>query len=312
MLSATKAPKWGNIAEIAARVGAIRPGSLIIAFDTETTGLREDSKIIQFSGVKCLVNSDMTLSQKDTINLYINPEEKLSDKIIEITGITQEMVDSAQNENFLSDEIFQWLTSSFPEDDQPRQAFWAAYNARFDITKLRYMAMRTGVRFPDAPTEDILVWARKMLANEIPSFSLGDVYAYLFPEKEKHFHNSLEDTKAMTEIIEALMKRAIDYRPPEKRLVQLEKAAPFINRYNHDQRIRLQLSEGDFGDIFYDVRRKVWSCCAKTKAKKRFEAIDMQDVEEQYIQKYGWKLGNPSVEAVAKGQIDWLKKLKGR
>jgi hypothetical protein len=38
----------------------------------------------------------------------------------------------------------------------------------------------------------------------------------------------------------------------------------------------------------------------------------MQDVEEQYIQKYGWKLGNPSVEAVAKGQIDWLKKLKGR
>lgn len=311
MLKQTKSPKWNNALEVSQRISEIAPGMLIIVFDTETTGLEEDAKIIQFSGVKCLVNDDMTLTEKDAIDLYINPEEKLSKKITEITGITQDIVDSARPEREVAQGIMNWLVSSY--DSTPRKGIWAAYNANFDILKLRGMTKRVGLRFPVVPTEDILLWARKLLASEsseLPSFKLGDVYEHFFPDRDRAFHNSLEDTKATAEVMQELIRVGLEYTPPEKRLVQVEKASPWISAYNGDQRIRLKLSEGEFGDIFYDVRRKMWSCKSTSSAKRLFEDIDMLDVESQYVAKYGWTVSEPTVDAIAKSSIQWLKSKK--
>ena len=76
-------------------------GTSLIVFDTETTGLGREAKIIEFGGIRYVIRNH-ALVPTHYLNRYINPEEPLSDKIVELTGITDEMVADAGNESTLS------------------------------------------------------------------------------------------------------------------------------------------------------------------------------------------------------------------
>ena len=106
----------------------IKGNDYIIIFDTETTGLKKDDKIIQFSAKRYQFIKDelgIGLSLDKEFNVYINPVQKLDDKIIKLTGIKQAVVDAAKVEEDVFPKIINFLK------EKPKTVL-ASYNSSFD------------------------------------------------------------------------------------------------------------------------------------------------------------------------------------
>lgn len=72
-----------------------------VVVDIETTGLSpSEDKIIQLSAIKYIDNKEIAV-----FNEYINPHNKLSDFIINLTGITQDVVDHGKELNDIKDDF---------------------------------------------------------------------------------------------------------------------------------------------------------------------------------------------------------------
>ena len=75
-----------------------------VVFDLETTGLKpEVDEIIEIGAIR--VNRDS--KEHDTFQALIRPSKSIPDKIVEITGITQKMVDD--DGGSLAEELPQFL-----------------------------------------------------------------------------------------------------------------------------------------------------------------------------------------------------------
>lgn len=301
---------WRNARKRAAEIAALAEGSVVACFDTETTGLdMEKAKIIQFSGMQCRYeDGNFVPVEGSEIDMYINPVEQLDPKITEITGITQEMVDTASPESACFDEIARFLDTDA----------WAAYNASFDVKMIHLMCERLHRYMHEPNVLDILEWSRDILApDEVDNYKLSSVFEVLEPDaKEKRFHDSMEDVRAMVAVMQDLAEYYSDLPEEEpKRLVHLEKASLYFDRYKNRwnpknaTRIRLVLSEGQKGDIFYDIYHHYWNAKADKKAKRLFESIDMSDLEEQFLVRYAYRYGMKTVDEVAQSWLDYREKL---
>lgn len=287
--------KWRRKAEF---INIFLPGKKLLVFDVETTGLSEESKIIQFSAVLYNIQSNFSLKEENVMDMYINPQEKLSDKIVEITGITDELLANAKTQYEVSDEIFNMLNSA---------DILAGYNVGFDLGRVEKMASITGNHLYMKQYMDVCEMARDFIEkNEIEQHKLGNVVKYLFPDETFLFHDSLEDVKATAKVLETLMKKYITLPKEEGKLpVHLEKAHLFINPKKASmQRIVLTLSVGSDGDIFYDIPGHYWSCKSSASAKKLFKQIDMCDLERQMYCKYVNPFDYSGIDDLAKS---WLK-----
>lgn len=301
---------WRNAKKRAAEIAALPEGSVIACFDTETTGLDMDnSKIIQFSGVKCRYENGSFVPVKGTeIDMYINPEQVLDKKITEITGITQEMVDTALPESEHFDAISEFLGTADA---------WAAYNAPFDVRMIHLMCERLHRYMNEPMYFDILEWARDLIAaDETKNYKLEKIFRLLKPGEEKQFHDSMEDVYAMVAIMQPLAELYAELpEEPPKRLVHLEGASLYFDRYKNRwnpknaTRIRLTLSEGQKGDVFYDIYHHYWNAKSDSRAKRLFQSIDMSEVEEQFLIRYAYRYGMRTVDEVAQSWLDYREKL---
>lgn len=291
--------EWRNISKRKKEIfSLLKPGVILVLFDTETTGLNSEAKIIQFSGIRYLVNPDYTFTEQSLIDTYINPEMELPPKITGLTGITDEMLATARTEKELAPVIYDFLDMS---------DVWGAYNKSFDLRMLKQMSDRTRLMYMENPSIDVLEMARDIIPkSEVDDHKLGTVTTYLFPDDNTQFHSAIEDVRATARVMQELLQRYIAFEDKEKKIpVHLEKAGIFVNPHaQSQQRIRLMLNTGDYGDIYYDIVKKVWSCKATPKAKKLFESIDMADLERQVLEKYGYWLGYQNMDEIARA---WLK-----
>lgn len=274
------------------------PGFKILVADVETTGLKKDSKIIQFSSEMYKVKDDLSLQKISELNLYINPGEKLEPKITEITGITDEMLLDAESEQQAAKVIF----PLFEEAD-----IIAGYNIGFDIGMIDYFAKRTVSRFRQKPLLDVCEMARDFVPkSEAGKCSLGNAVKFVFPDTEFSFHDSSEDVRATALLLEhfAGIYTSLEHET-EKVPIHMEKAHLFVNpRKPSMQRICLVLSQGNDGDIFYDIPGHFWSCKSTAAAKKLFKSIDMCNLEDQVYAKYVYPFRHNSIDEMAKS---WLK-----
>lgn len=273
-------------------------GGRIVVFDTETNGLGSSSKIIQFSAILYHVDSSLKLVEEEEMDVYVNPGEKLPEKITEITGITDEVLKDEKTEIELADEILAFLN---------RADSIAGYNVGFDIDQVQRMAERTGTRFRLKPSIDVLEMARDFVPkSEVKEHKLGNVVQHLLPDSSFVFHDSIEDVRATALVLETLiMKYDQIKREKEKQPAHLERAHLFINpRKKSMRRICLQLSVGQDGDIFYDIVGHYWSCKSTGTAKKLFKNIDLCDVEEQLYKKYVYPFSYKNIDQMAR---EWMK-----
>lgn len=286
---------WRNVERNKQKyLGILSKTTSLIVFDTETTGLGRDAKIIQFSAIKYHVN-EHGMTPIDKMDLYINPQEPLSEKIIELTGITDYVLEKARDESKEAPYVFQFLEKSDS---------WAAYNCGFDLRMLKQMSERTGISYQERPCIDILEMARDIVSKEeIENHKLATVLQHFFPERSFRFHSALDDVKASALVMTKLISMYNDYSYDSSEKIQsrLNWASYWVNPKNSKQvRIRLCIEAGEYGDIFWDCVTNTWSCKSTAAAKRLFQSLDLKNMENQVLRRYGFRFKAEDMTSLAK------------
>lgn len=176
--------KQDNLFEVKQDVNSYLKQNKFVVFDLETTGLFfTQHEIIEIGAVK-IVDGKIT----ETFSTLIKPENKISDEITSITGITNDMVkDAPLFQNVLTDFY------KFCED-----CILVGYNIlEFDIKFLNFHANKYGVDF-NHQIEDALILARKYCLG-MKRYKLKDVCNNLNIVLE-NAHRALFDTIATAEV----------------------------------------------------------------------------------------------------------------
>lgn len=148
-----------------------------VVVDIETTGLNPDkNSIIEIGAIKV----DVRLSDHPTFSTLINPGKKISNKIISITGITNEMLSEASD---ISKEMPDFL--SFIEELP-----LVLHNAPFDMAFLEIAAGKNGRKIRNLII-DTLPLSRKVFPN-LPNHKLTTLIQHLGIKVERS-HRALDD-----------------------------------------------------------------------------------------------------------------------
>src|SRR5699024_434301 len=151
-----------------------------VVFDVETTGLSSVfDTIIELAGVK-IYRGEIV----DRFESFANPHRKLPDKIIEITGITDDMlVDQTEVEDVLID-FDKWVGDDVLVD----------HNATFDIVFLNQGYNKINIERVQNPVIDTLELARFLLPN-LGNHRLNTLCKHFNVELTQH-HRAIYDAEA--------------------------------------------------------------------------------------------------------------------
>lgn len=168
-----------------------------VVFDVETTGLSPVyDTIIELAGVK-LHNGEVV----DRFESFANPHRRLPAKIIDITGITDDMVKGAPEIDDVLKDFHKWTEGNV----------LVAHNANFDIGFLNQGYKRISYEKVDNIVIDTLALARYLLP-ELGSHRLNTLCKHLGVELTQH-HRAIYDAEATAEMfwkmVELLAERDI-------------------------------------------------------------------------------------------------------
>ena len=121
-----------------------------VAFDLETTGLSAQNDVITEIGAVIYQNGEIL----DRFQSFVNPHRPLSQKIIDLTGITDEMLADAPDESDIIPEFLKFC------GDLPL----AAHNADFDVGFILAACRRLGIDY-DPTYVDTLILAQNLLPD---------------------------------------------------------------------------------------------------------------------------------------------------
>src|SRR5690625_1648810 len=155
-----------------------------VVFDVETTGLSSMyDTIIELAGVK-LQDGEVI----DTFESFANPHRTLRDKIIEITGITDDMLVGAPEVDDVLKRFHEWVGDSV----------LVAHNATFDIGFLNQGYSKIDIDKITNPIIDTLELARFLLP-ELGNHRLNTLCKNMQVELTKH-HRAIYDAEATAEL----------------------------------------------------------------------------------------------------------------
>lgn len=295
----------------------------IIVFDTETTGLEEHAKIIQFSAIKFALDQDKNMRELETVDMLINPEEAVSSIIEDLTGITNNMLKTQPTERQVYEKIFKFMEGADA---------WAGHNVPFDVKKLEGMAKRCHYDLKVPDVIDTLAMARNLMpkddpkviaasiatSNETktskPNHKLATVTKFLFPDYQARYHNSLEDVRATAKCLGKMTQMYAEINSKEEPQVKVKLKYAFfsINPYKQsDQRIKIVFDDtvNKTGRIYYDAMNQYWSCTSGPGDKEFFESVDKADLEIKLLNRYHKKFGATCMEDLVRSmRADYMEK----
>lgn len=160
-----------------------------VVIDIETTGLSpEKDRIIEIAAL--LVDGGETAGEYATL---VNPDVTLERKIVELTGITNEML---RNEGIPIKNALEELVKFV--GNRPI----VCHNANFDYSFLMTEAKRNQVRLFRSQCKDTLVLARRRVSG-VQSYTLNDLGEY-FGFEAKEVHRALPDCRLTYQLFEKL------------------------------------------------------------------------------------------------------------
>ncbi len=172
----------------------------MIVLDTETTGLNSKYDDIIDLGAILVKKENGEIKIIDTINSLIKTNKKIPDNIVELTHITNELLEK-DGENKL-DVINKFV--SFLNNDEKK--IIATYNANFDLSFLRYFLK--GYKFNNLDFLDIMTIYKDRAAYPI-KLEVA-VTHYNLDDKVKNSHRALDDTYACFEVLKAMSNEKSD------------------------------------------------------------------------------------------------------
>ena len=165
-----------------------------VVFDLETTGLKanEGDSIIEIGAVK--MNDGKII---DTFYLFVNPKRKLDAEIINITGITNEMLEDAIDEESAVKKFIEFI------GDLPV----VAHNAKFDMSfiNMAYLKYDLG-RFKNTVI-DTLGLSRYLESNQRYHNLAALVGRYNIPWDEEKHHRANYDAEGTALIFYKMLEK---------------------------------------------------------------------------------------------------------
>lgn len=276
---------WRNIEDNAKRTIAYCDKKIMVAH-IKTTGFTNQSKIIQFSAR--LINPASGIEESHA-NIYINPEEPLSDRIIEITHLSDSVFANKEPESVRIPQIIEYIRSA---------DVLVSHNVQFLYKMLSCACGRTGVTMPVIPLLDIREMARDLISPaDITDYKLDTVYRYVNPEGM--LPNGGKDVvAAQTEVLMWCISKYIDYiKTLKDRAAGIDKHIEYCYYWENphkssQKRLRVVFDKDKTAPvnkyIYYDCIKKCWGHSSDSKAKKLFNEIDKVKLEHQILEKYAW------------------------
>lgn len=167
--------------------------------DIETTGFsyKDGAKIIEICIYKLNNNGDIIA----TYSQLINPEYEISEKITNITGITNEMIKNKPTIQNVVDIIREFIEN----------CTIVAHNAQFDWDKFIYPQFREYYGIPiEKDTVCTLEWSKLIVQSN--NKKLGTVYKTLTGKEVSNAHRAEGDVQMTVEIFNKLRNFIKDNR----------------------------------------------------------------------------------------------------
>lgn len=187
--------------------------TLILVFDTETTGLplhpdaplEKQPKIIEL-GAALLDRSGAVV---DTFQQLLNPGEPITDEITKITGITNDQLTGQPTFAAVLPRLREFFGRAFAV---------FAHNLPFDRTMLRLDLRRAGCEdFPWPAAEYCTVGLHRNIWGRNPK--LVELYEHAMGRPLPQTHRALDDVMALVEVVQALDLHTMAYEqntPPQE------------------------------------------------------------------------------------------------
>ena len=157
----------------------------IVCFDIETTGLSPRSDVITEIGAVVLKNGEVG----ERYSTFVNPGRPLARNIVELTGITDEMLADAPSQEEALNDFLDWV------GDRPL----AAHNAEFDMSFLAEGCRRMGRPFHNTSL-DTLILSQNLLP-ELSKFKLDIVAEHLNLPAFQH-HRAYDDAATVAYMLQ--------------------------------------------------------------------------------------------------------------
>jgi len=155
-----------------------------VVFDIETTGLqKETNQVIEIGAVKIKNKKKI-----DSFSALIDPKVKLPPKIIELTGITDDMLEGQPEEKEVIPKFLEFIGDSV----------LVAHNANFDVGFIRVAAKRVSKKEITNTVLDTVELSRTLFP-ELSRHKLNVVAEHLGISLENH-HRAVDDAEATSEI----------------------------------------------------------------------------------------------------------------
>lgn len=210
----------------------IETPSTFVVFDIETTGLDSlSNEIIEIGALK--VKDGKVV---DTFDHLIKPSHPISDFITNLTGITNEMVETAET---IEEVLTQFI--NFIGDN-----ILMGHNVNFDINFVYDHAEKYNNHILNNDFIDTLRLARKLLP-ELSHHRLSDLADYYNIDKTGH-HRALKDVEMTLEVYNHLVEEILN----QYGNIDNFKKQIYKNSYDNFSDLTPQTDKIDKNNIFYD------------------------------------------------------------
>ncbi|EOD00618.1 PolC-type DNA polymerase III [Caldisalinibacter kiritimatiensis] len=179
-----------------------------VVFDIETTGFSPvNDRITEIGAVKIKNNQIV-----DRYNQLINPQIKIPEKIVELTGITDELV---KDKPTIEEVITEFL-------DFVGDSVLVAHNASFDMGFIKEKASRQGIDIKNASLDTLEL--SRVLFPDLKRHKLNILAKHLNIKLENH-HRAVDDAEATAHIFIKMLNILHD-----ERIKKLEKINTAFNK----------------------------------------------------------------------------------
>ncbi len=174
-----------------------------IAYDTETTGFSaKNNRVIQIGAIRCRL-VDGKIKAEEKFEVYLKQTEPLPEKIVELTGITDELLIDKPTE----DEAFEEIKAFF--GDLPV----VGYNIDFDNRFMSAMYERHGAMW-DRSCRDVFTMVREQIPKgTTENQKLGTIADYLNCTQGLTAHNAFSDIIMTIRILSCLLPEYLKDEP---------------------------------------------------------------------------------------------------
>ena len=158
--------------------------------DIETTGISKLTERITEFGIMKVKDGEVI----DTFECFVNPEKEIPERVIEITGITNEMVKDAETIDVVLPKVIEFC----------KDTTIVAHNASFDVGFIRENARRLGLEF-NYPWIDTLALAKELFPDR-KKFKLG-LIAEDLGIKVDVAHRALADVDTLKQVFDIMLQK---------------------------------------------------------------------------------------------------------